>query len=467
MEKNIKELLEEIEKLNKGKAKLQQQLLKARETIDLIKTANIDALVVTDKEKQKVFTEITSDKTYRILIEKMHEGAVTLDKEGIILYCNSCFANMVNMPLQKVIGTKFKNYIVASSQKQYAILFEQGWSVNSKDEIFLDTNNGKVMPVLMSANSMKLDDIYVLSVIVTDVTIRNENQEELKNRTEQLQKKNLELENVNKALAIQNEEKKKRTVELSCANKGIIELEKLIAHKESILTILSHDLRSPLSGIIGTTEFLKTNFEEMEHSEVKTMLDLLYESSKDELNMLDYLVEWARIKYASEAFTPSKIELAKYVNKVFEILSDIAAVNTINLHHEIEENTKVFADKKMLISVLQNIVSNAIKHSIPGGTITVSTKRKDDKIIVEIKDTGTGMTKEIQEKLFTPQMEALSKEREDSKGAGIGLLLVKGLLEKNSGEIWVESTLGFGSSFYFTLPIEKPLQNKLSKQIPV
>ena len=77
------------------------------------------------------------------------------------------------------------------------------------------------------------------------------------------------------------------------------------------------------------------------------------------------------------------------------------------------------------------------------------------------------MTKEIQEKLFTPQMEALSKEREDSKGAGIGLLLVKGLLEKNSGEIWVESTLGFGSSFYFTLPIEKPLQNKLSKQIPV
>ncbi|MET0760109.1 MAG: PAS domain-containing sensor histidine kinase [Flavobacterium sp.] len=467
MEKNIKELLEEIEKLNKGKEKLQQKLLKARETIDLIKTENIDALVVTDKEKQKVFTETTSDKTYRILIEQMHEGAVTLDKEEIILYCNSCFANMVNMPLQKVIGTKFKNYIVASSQKPYDALFEQGWSVNSKDEIYIDTNNGKAMPVLMSANSMKLDDIYVLSIILTDVTIRNENQEELKNRTEQLQKKNLELENVNKALTTQNEEKKKRAVELSGANKDIIELEKLIAHKESILTILSHDLRSPLSGIIGTTEFLKSNFEEMEHSEVKTMLDLLYESSKDELNMLDYLVEWARIKYASEAFTPSKIELAKYVNKVFEILSDIAAVNTINLHHEIEENTNVFADKKMLISVLQNIVSNAIKHSIPGGTITVSTKRKDDKIIVEIKDTGTGMSKEIQEKLFTPQMKALSKEREESKGAGIGLLLVKGLLEKNSGEIWVESTLGLGSSFYFTLPIEKPLHNKLSKQIPV
>jgi two-component system CheB/CheR fusion protein len=317
----------------------------------------------------------------------------------------------------------------------------------------------------MSANSLKLDDIFVLSIILTDVTIRNENQEELKNRTEQLQKKNLELENINKTLEIQNEEKKKRTAELSDANKDIKELEKLIAHKESILTILSHDLRSPLSGIIGTTEFLKSNFEEMDHEEVKTMLDLLCESSKDELKMLDYLVEWARIKYASEAFAPTKIELVQYVNKVFESLSDIAAVNAINLHHEIEENTNVFADKKMLISVLQNIVSNAIKHSHPGGKITVSTKRNEDKIIVEIKDTGMGMTKEIQKKLFTPQMEALSEERKDNKGAGIGLLLVKGLLEKSNGEIWVESTLGLGSSFYFTLPVDKPLHNPLRKKI--
>ncbi len=111
----------------------------------------------------------------------------------------------------------------------------------------------------------------------------------------------------------------------------------------------------------------------------------------------------------------------------------------------------------MLISIIQNIVSNAIKHTEKGGTIKVSAKRKDDKIIVLVKDTGVGMSKEIMSKLFTPQIKTLLETRKKNKGAGIGMFLVKGFLEKNGGEIWVESIEGEGSSFYFTLPIEKPL----------
>ena len=243
--------------------------------------------------------------------------------------------------------------------------------------------------------------------------------------------------------------------------KYVRELEDLNTHKESVLAILSHDLRSPLSAIIGTAKYLKENFHKMKSDAVQEMLDLLYKSSTDELDMLDYLVEWARIKYASDVFTPTKIILTSYIDKVFETLKETASINTINLHHEIEADTSVFADGKMLISIIQNIVSNAIKHTEKGGTITVSAKSKDDKIIVQVKDTGIGMSKEIMEKLFTPQIKTLSETRKKNKGAGIGLLLVKGFLEKNGGEIWVESIEGEGSSFYFTLPIEKPL-NKIS-----
>ncbi len=239
--------------------------------------------------------------------------------------------------------------------------------------------------------------------------------------------------------------------------KYVRELEELNTHKESVLAILSHDLRSPLSAIIGTAKYLKENFHKMKPDAVQEMLDLLYKSSTDELDMLDYLVEWARIKYASDVFSPTKIKLIEYINKVFETLNETASINTINLHHEIEENTSVFADGKMLISIIQNIVSNAIKHTEKGGTITVSAKSKDDKIIVQVKDTGIGMSKEIMAKLFTPQLKTLSETRIKDKGAGIGLLLVKGFLEKNGGEIWVESIEGEGSSFYFTLPFEKPL----------
>ncbi|MES2797979.1 MAG: PAS domain-containing sensor histidine kinase [Bacteroidota bacterium] len=239
--------------------------------------------------------------------------------------------------------------------------------------------------------------------------------------------------------------------------KYVKELEELNTHKESVLAILSHDLRSPLSAIIGTAKYLKENFHKMKAEAVQEMLDLLYKSSTDELDMLDYLVEWARIKYASDTFSPKEIKLTEYIDKVFETLSETASVNTINLHHSIETDTAVFADGKMLISIIQNIVSNAIKHTEKGGTITVSAKSKDDKIIVQVKDTGVGMSTEIMEKLFTPQMKTLSETRKKNKGAGIGLLLVKGFLEKNGGEIWVESVEGEGSSFYFTLPIEKPL----------
>ncbi len=234
------------------------------------------------------------------------------------------------------------------------------------------------------------------------------------------------------------------------------ELEELNTHKESVIAILSHDLRSPLSSIIGTARYLKDNFEKMKPEVVKEMLELLHKSSIDELSTLDYLLEWARIKYASEVFSPSKIELVKYIDKVFDKLKEIANVNTINLHHEIAENETVFADGKMLLSILQNIVSNALKHAKPEGEVIIKATRKDDKLIIEVKDNGIGMSKEIMGKLFAPQMSSLSEARADNKGAGIGLLLVKGFLERNSGEIWVESIEGEGSSFYFTLPIDKP-----------
>ncbi len=242
----------------------------------------------------------------------------------------------------------------------------------------------------------------------------------------------------------------------------IRELEELNTHKESILAILSHDLRSPLAAIIQAAEYLKSNIETIPSNEAKELLELLHKESTEELNMLDYLLEWARIKYASDTFTPTKIELSEYVNKVFDTLQETASINTINLHQEIEENTNVFADGKMVISVLQNIVSNAIKHTHKGGKITVTAKKSEDKMIVEIKDTGVGMSKDIMHKLFTPQMNALATARKENKGAGIGLLLVKGFLEKNGGEIWVESIEGEGSSFYFTLPLKQPTDKKVS-----
>lgn len=243
------------------------------------------------------------------------------------------------------------------------------------------------------------------------------------------------------------------------ASKYLQDLEELNTHKENVLSILSHDLRSPLAGIIGMIEHIRSDFDRIEPEEAKELLSLIHDSAKDELKMLDQLVEWARIKYASEAFSPTKIDLAESVEKVFNTLKDVAAVKEIILYNKIEPTVSVFADKKMLHSILQNLVSNAIQYTPQEGKIIVSAETSEENITVQVKDSGEGMSQEILEKLFTPQLNTLLKARENKKGAGIGLLLVKGFLEKNNGQIRVESQEGEGSSFYFTLPINKPPEN--------
>jgi len=221
MVKNINELLMEIQRLKQENAALQQQLREAKESIEAIRTGTIDALVIADKKDLKVLSETTADKAYRILIEKMHEGAVTLGEDGTILYCNSHFAKMVNLPLQKVIGTKFKNFIDETSNKRIGNLFNQEVESALKEEVCIHAADGKEITVLITANTFSLNNVFVLSIILTDLTMQKKDQEELKFTTRQLEHKNIELENAYKELVFQSEEKEKRAAELIFANKEL------------------------------------------------------------------------------------------------------------------------------------------------------------------------------------------------------------------------------------------------------
>ncbi len=452
MTKNSREILEEIEKLKFEKEELQQQLQLANKSLDAIKTQNIDGLVVTHEKDLKVYTEKTADKSYRILIEKMHEGAVILNVKGNILYCNSWFAKMVKQPLERIIGTKFASYIDNSAKEHIEAMLEPDNLNALKEEVFLYAGEGIKIPVLMTINALFLDNIYMLSVILTDLTVQNEIKEDIKRKAKELEQKNKELENSNTELVFQMEEKEKRAAELIIAESDVKELEGLNAHKEIIISTLSHDLRSPLTGIIGIAKELKENFEKLEPGLAAKMLDMLYKASIDELIMLDQLVEWARIKYASEAFSPEEIRPGPYVAKVFNSLKENASAKNIQLYNELDDDLIVFADGNMLQSILHNIVSNSIKHTPSAGKVTVSSeKTNDDKIIIKISDTGIGMSKAMQEQLFKPQLSALSNLRKENKGAGIGLLLVNAFVQKNGGEIWVKSVEGEGTTVFFTL----------------
>ena len=178
---------------------LRLQLQEANETIQAIRTGQIDALVVTTETGPQLYTLKSADHTYRIFIEKMKEGAVTLNQDEIILYSNSRFASMVGLPLSEVIGIPLGKFIPEQCKDEFKKLMKRGWNSDSRGEIPLKSNKGKIVPVLLSFTSLELAEGTSLSVILTDLSAQKETENQLKLKNEQL-------EEVRRNVAKMNEE---------------------------------------------------------------------------------------------------------------------------------------------------------------------------------------------------------------------------------------------------------------------
>jgi two-component system, OmpR family, phosphate regulon sensor histidine kinase PhoR len=191
--KTYEELLTEFEKLR-------AQLDEANDTIHAIRTGQVDALVVQGDNGPRLYTLKTADHTYRVFIEKMKEGAVTLNSAGIILYSNSQFASMVNLPLATVIGSCMADFIPKESLHEYKRITEQGWRSDTKGEIFLRNKNDELIPFLLSVTSLELDEGTALSVILTDLTVQKENEAQLQTKNKQLQAARQQADKLNEEL---------------------------------------------------------------------------------------------------------------------------------------------------------------------------------------------------------------------------------------------------------------------------
>ncbi len=446
MSKNTGKILEETEKDSVENEQHSHQLQETVDSSDAIKTGGIDAFVVADKKELKVYTEKTSDKTYRILIEKMHEGAVTLDKDGTILYCNSSFANLVDLPLQKVPGTLFKSFISESSQQSFVSLLEQDSGKSLQAEVYLNSGDGKRIPVQMSVNTLSLDGISVLSIIVTDLTSQHKIQEELRLKSQELQQKYIELENAN-----QNLEKRvfERTIELEKLNH---DCKGLNLSKDKFLSVISHDLRNPLSALLMSVVMLNLKTENDIFKEIQPLVKIMDRTSRRIVQQLDDLLEWAQSQQHKTILNHIKLNLAHEVNKSLELLIEIAIQKKIVLENKVPVDIYINADNVMLGSIIQNLVTNAIKYTPQNGIITVTAYIINDMAEIYVTDSGIGIEEVTRENLFTNHKFTSGSGTNNEKGTGLGLLLVKDFVTQNGGTIHVESELGKGSRFIFTLP---------------
>jgi two-component system phosphate regulon sensor histidine kinase PhoR len=166
---------------------LRWQLEEANDAIEAIRTGQVDALIVKNEEGPQLYTLKSADQTYRVFIEKMNEGAVTLNRDGLILYSNSRFATLVSQPLEKVIGLHFDSFVADSDKDKYIGIIDSSWEKDCKAEICISNKSGLQVPCLLSCNAMEFDGGVALSLIITDLTVQKETQQQLEVQFDQLE----------------------------------------------------------------------------------------------------------------------------------------------------------------------------------------------------------------------------------------------------------------------------------------
>jgi two-component system, OmpR family, phosphate regulon sensor histidine kinase PhoR len=163
------------------------QLAEAEETLRALRTGQADALIIENEFGHQIFTLRSADQAYRIFIEKMKEGAITVNDQELIVYSNNQFADMVGLPLEKVIGASLIDFIPENLRPFYEVILSAGWSSDSRGELDLKTAEGTLIPVVISCTFIQLDEGKALSIIFTDLSVQKETENQLKIKNEQLE----------------------------------------------------------------------------------------------------------------------------------------------------------------------------------------------------------------------------------------------------------------------------------------
>jgi signal transduction histidine kinase len=230
------------------------------------------------------------------------------------------------------------------------------------------------------------------------------------------------------------------------------ELTLLNATKDRFFHMVAHDLKSPLSSMISFTDLLQKHLEQFDEKQIKEFLNSLHQSSSQGFKLLENLLDWARMQSNRIDFEPEKLKLYPLVDETLLLLESNAKSKDIRFNVNIDRDLMALIDRNMLLTVLRNLVSNAIKYSHPGSEISIQAEQLNEFVLVRVTDHGIGIPEEVRKKLFNIDTYFSRPGTNQEIGTGIGLILCHDFVKKWGGTILVESTEGVGSCFTITLP---------------
>ncbi len=571
--KTYKELEEEL-------TELRLQLEEANDTIEAIRSGEIDALVVKEKDGPQLYTLRNADQTYRIFIEQMTEGAVTLNGENLILYCNSQFASLVQLPLEKVTGRSLFHFIAPECGMDATELLQQAWSDKTKGELRLMASDGKQVPVLLSFKTLYLEEGLSMSIILTDLTQQKETQELLKQKNQQLEEAQKITQQLNASLEIKvkertgeleamvaaktkigeelrsNQERLSLILETMAEGVGIIDTEgmltyanpmaqkilglhhneilsrtygdpkwnnlridgsplpdeehpmatmmatgkpvfdyeiavqppdrerfyisinaapirdnqgkliggvgtfmdvtnrrKMTQQKDEFISVASHELKTPMTTLKASFQVLE---QVMESGADAHMLPVFLSKARISLHkltgLIDDLLNVSRLEKGQLILNLSSFNMYEAVQENVENMQ-FAGTNTDTITVNGNRDLIVLADKYRIEQVVTNLLTNAVKYSPPSSVINIQIEASGtEEIKVSVTDYGIGIPEDKQAQLFD-RYYRVDYSGNQYSGLGLGLYISSEIIKKHKGQIGVNSQLGRGSTFWFTLPL--------------
>ena len=377
-------------------------------------------------------TDITERKNYEQALKKSEEkfrnifessgiGMAILTPDGQFTKINNTFCEMIGYKEEEIIGMNFRNITHPGDIDKTLLIVKE---LLTNDEIeskslekrYLHKKTNKAIWAISTFSLVRDNNSKPLFFIkqVQDITQRKKFEDQLIKYTE--------------------------------------DLKLLNAAKDKFFSIISHDLRSPFNSLLGLTEYIAHSYDEMTPTEIKNSVANVYNSSKQVYNLILNLLEWSMIQSGRLTVNKNVINLAELGNEVMNLYADSASHKKIKLLNHMDQDIHIYADKYMIDTIIRNFVSNSIKFTKPGGQIIVRGVINGDNAEVSVTDTGIGIRAEDQKKLFRIDEQTRRDGTENEKGTGLGLILCKEFIEKNSGVLWVESEEGKGSRFSFTVP---------------
>jgi len=257
-----------------------------------------------------------------------------------------------------------------------------------------------------------------------------------------------ELKKLNDRLELIVDERTKKITEYSQ------ELQLANTTKDKFFSIIAHDLKNPFNTLIGYSEILKNEFEELREDEIHEHLSIIHSTSKNGYVLLDNLLQWAQTQTNQITFNPELIHLKSLVQDCIEGIENQSRFKDIELVNSISTNHTINGDVNQIKTIVRNLISNAIKYTSRNGLVIIKSEENIDEMQITVKDTGVGISENDIQNLFKIDRIFSTPGTNHERGSGLGLVLCKEFIEKHGGKIWVKSTEGKGSEFVFAIPLK-------------